>query len=259
MSVSECKALNTWRHGDVLGLDVGNVMSQRLDSNRYELHTYCDFGLYAFLLLYKMVFGLEHIVIVSRVNTPVRSPSFPNAPSSSQHWVRRFVNVGLNLFHLGMPEENLILVNQYNEKGPAIAHVGLGAFVDDHIEALMSIRESHPDAVLIHYDNSRPGESVWPLRPKWLNGQAFATQCADESWNMHSWYDLAWAMNLPFIDEIFGEKYTKQFPPNDTALHSEMMDELVEHLQRTIAPRPSTKYEDWVVSILFFFREHQQS
>ena len=252
MSVSECKALNAWRHGDVLGLDVGNVMSQRLDNNRYELHKYCDFGLYAFLLLYKMVFGLDHIVIVSRINTPV-------SQDTSQHWVRRFVNVGLNLFHLGMPEENLILVNQYNEKGPAIAHVGLGAFVDDRIESLMSIRESHPDAVLIHYDNNRRGEPVWPLRPKWLNADGFAVQCADDSLIMPSWYDLAWAMNLPFVDPVFRSLYVRQFPPNDTALHSELMDELIEHLQRTIAPRPSTKYEDWVVSILFFFCEHQQS
>ena len=253
MSVSDCQALNEWRHGDVLGLDCGNVMSQRLDSNGYELHTYSDFGLYAFLLLYKMVFGLDHLVIVSRVNTPVRSPTFPNAPANVRHWVRRFVNVGLNLFHLGMPEDHLVLVNEYHEKGPAVADMALGAFIDDHMEALMSIRRSHPDAVLIKYDNTRPGAPMWPLRPKWLNGDVFAARCADECWSMENWYDLAWAMNLPFVDAVFGETYTKQFPPHDTALHSEQMDDLIAHLQRTIAPRPSTKYEDWVVSILFFF------
>ena len=88
--------------------------------------------------------------------------------------------------------------------------------------------------------------------PAWLNADGFAAQCADDSWRMESWYELAWAMNLPFAEEVFGDSYAKQFPSNDTALHSELMDELIEHLQSTIAPHPSTKYEDWVALILFF-------
>ena len=117
MSVSQCELLAQWRH--VLGLDIGRVMSSMLESNDLPLHTYCDEGLYSFLILYNLVFGLENLVIVSRVNAPIWPSTRPDWPSNPHHWVRRFVGNGLGLFDDGLPEENVLLVNYYKDKGLA--------------------------------------------------------------------------------------------------------------------------------------------
>ena len=247
-SVSQCQALAEWRHGDVLGLDVGNVMSQSLENSQQTLHEYCDHGLYPFLVLYKLVFGLENLVIVSRVNAPIQQTTRPNQTPNPHHWVRRFLRHGLDLFTAGLPEENVILVNYYMEKGPAIRDFALGAFIDDRIESLISIKNSHPEAAIIKYDNNNPGCEARPLRPKWLKGNHFAIYCVDAAWRMNSWHELACAMGLPFIDDVFSEEYTAFFPPMKPALNSQRMAELIQHLRDKDTARRSTLVADadWV-------------
>ena len=135
-----------------LGLDCGGVMST-MDSYSTNAPPWwsCTEGFWCFLMLYKFYYGLDLLFVCSRVNGKSNSP-----------WVKRFAR-SIGLFVEGMSESSFYTCNTYEEKGSicsAAGFFGADAFVDDHMECLLSIHRALPDCILIGFNADDSGQPI---------------------------------------------------------------------------------------------------
>ena len=199
-----------WNHGDVLGLDVGNVCSVRLSGNKKSkpFYAFADEGVYTFLCLYVLVYGGDHLMFCSRINGEA---SWVSHGRHRNCWVVNFLLEGLGVADvLHVPDENIKICKSYYEKGPLTAALAPRAFIDDHLECLASVQHFTEDVVPIYYNNvggmyaSTP-EYVSTAHHSCPDNPLLQPQglLADRLLCMHSWLDLAIFLGLPCAEEVF--------------------------------------------------------
>ena len=197
----------------VLGLDVGNVMSRRCndrDGKDQDIWRYADPGCYAFLLLFAVVYGAHRVVVCSRING---QRQWWSGSDYRECWVLRFLRDGMgfgSVFDVDL-DEQVQIVNDFEEKGEALSNWRPTIFIDDHIECLASIF-AHPLAAYnftpILYNNMRGRVADVPGCAREHYPEASSAVL-----RMRDWHDLALGLNLPRADEIFLEKSLQHFPP----------------------------------------------
>ena len=177
----------TWRAGDKLGLDIGDVMSRRSKYNTPAWQT-ADHDCYPFVVLFGAKYGLADMHIISRTN---RGVAYNN--NGSDVWVTRFIRQ-LGVFNMGMPEENLHVVRQAEDKGNVVLNANLMGFVDNDAECLDSIMRRSQGTVLFHYSNNADHARRFVGRHAHLNNHVK---------HITSWFELANDIGLPQDRELW--------------------------------------------------------
>ena len=141
-----------WQRGDILGVDIGGVLSQYTDTRPSDdaIYRSVDPGAYPFIMLYALQFGLEHFAIISRTNQGSKTSH------SGRHdsWVTKFVKA-LGVEELGMPYGNFSVCKQWRQKGNiAASHPQFRMMVDDTEDVLRYIHARVPHAELKLYSSS---------------------------------------------------------------------------------------------------------
>ena len=213
-NVQESQRLHDWRRGDILGLDIGDVLSVK-DPHSTNAHlkdvniwAQADPGCYAFLLLYGFTFGFANLLICTRI---LGDDTWQDKHGVwHESWGRRFIRYGLGLFDLGLPENQLVTVRERSEKGAVCTEWDVSAFIDDHLHCLSSILHDNPGCTIIQY---RCGHETRAMHgPSWLWGPS-VTEAKRAGFTMNSWYELAKAFDLPHTDAMFEYVTTDKFPP----------------------------------------------
>ncbi len=225
-----------WQACDVLGLDVGDVLSKKYTCNVGDPpYLSADPGAVAFVVFYIVRYGPK-LTVASRVNRPFKS-WFDKNGWEQWHWIMRFLDA-LGLCDMGVDWDDCHLVYTAKDKPAHLTTVK--AVVDNDFENLWYIGMD-PDCqncALIQYSNNGRDTGKFTAHrgaERWYGFREISAKVMAIS----SWYDLARFCKLPVSAGLWDvvEKASPPYHPWSKSLLSMVLCQSPQFF-----PRPPSRH-----------------
>ena len=217
-----------WVCTDRLGLDVHHVISVAAPHGTPAFQL-VDTDVYIFIVLYKLVHGLDGLYVCSRINSSSLEWTASNG-DHRKHFVLKFLEE-IGLLDMGLPRQNIESCMTFGEKGSFAQRHHLRCFVDDRFECLAGIHHSSPDTELVQYDNGTQFKGWFRANKSCRRSDDF-DEIFEKIWVMSDWRELAKWCSLPTDDAVWswlGERV----PP-----HCDYDPRVPDHCRELFFPAP---------------------
>ena len=188
-----------WVSTDRLGLDVHNVISVSAPHGTPAFQL-VDTDVYIFIVLYKLVHGIDGLYVCSRINSSSLEWTASNG-DHRKHFVLKFLEE-IGLLDMGLPRQNLESCQSFDEKGTFAQRHHLRCFVDDRFECLAGIHHSSPDTELVQYTNN-PQFKGWFRANRSCRRSDDFNEIFEKIWVASDWRELAQWCSLPTDDAVW--------------------------------------------------------